>query len=91
MQLSLHPELERFIESEIGSGIFQNPGEVIEAALRRLRRERQFALPPQPKTKEELEQQLLAALDRLDRGEGIDGRESRRRFHERVNVRLGNA
>jgi hypothetical protein len=40
--------------------------------------------PPEPKTLEELETQLLQSVDRLDRGEGVDGEEVFRRLRKRI-------
>jgi hypothetical protein len=42
-------------------------------------------LPQTPKTLEELETQLLQSIDRLDRGEGVDGKESLLRLRKRMN------
>ena len=41
-------------------------------------------LPQTPKTIEELESQLMQSIDRLDRGEGIDGEEVFRRLRKRI-------
>ena len=41
-------------------------------------------LPQAPKTLEELEIRLLQSLDRLDRGEGVDGEELFRRLRKRM-------
>jgi hypothetical protein len=41
-------------------------------------------LPQAPKTLRELETQLLQSIERLDRGEGVDGEESFRRLRERI-------
>ena len=40
--------------------------------------------PPKPKTLEELETQLLQSVDRLNRGEGVDGEEVFRRLRKRM-------
>ncbi len=37
-----------------------------------------------PGTLEELEAQLVQSLERLDRGEGVDGKESLRRIRKRM-------
>jgi hypothetical protein len=41
-------------------------------------------ISPQPKSLEELEIRLLQSVDRLDRGEGVDGEEVFRRLRKRV-------
>jgi hypothetical protein len=43
-----------------------------------------ISLTPAPKTLEELETQLLQSIDRLDRGEGVDGEEVFRRLRKRM-------
>ena len=68
MNVSLTPELERFVETEVGSGLYQTASEVIRAGLRRLKEDRQ-RLPSMPQTLSELEKALLSSIDRLDRGE----------------------
>ena len=40
--------------------------------------------PPEPKTLEKLETQLLQSVDRLDRDEGVDGEEVFRRLRKRI-------
>jgi antitoxin ParD1/3/4 len=73
MNISLTPELAKFVENEVESGLYQTASEVIRAGLRRLKEEQAARLPQAPKTLEELETQLLQSIDRLDRGEGVDG------------------
>jgi hypothetical protein len=40
--------------------------------------------PKLPSTLKELEAQLLESIERLDRGEGVDGKESLRRLRKRM-------
>ena len=61
------------MEKEVESGLYQTASEVIRAGLRRLKEDQAVALPQGPKTLEELEARLLQSIDRLDRGEGVDG------------------
>lgn len=84
MNLSLTPELESFIEKEVRSGLYRSASEVVRASLRLLKERREVRLPELPATREELEAQLQASLASLERGEGVDGRESLRRFRNRV-------
>jgi len=84
MNFSLTPELETFIESEVKSGLYRSASEVVRAGLRLLKEKQGLRLPELPETLEELEAQLLASIDRLENGEGIDGKESLRRFRSRV-------
>jgi antitoxin ParD1/3/4 len=82
MDVSLPPELEQFIQTEIGSGHYQSPSEVIRAGLNLLKQDQANGLP-RHKTLADLKQRLREGIERLDHGEGIDGEELRRRFEER--------
>ncbi len=85
MNVSLTPELEKFVESEVNSGLYQTASEVIRAGLRRLKEEKaRFGTPP---TLEELEGSLLKSVERLDRGEGVDGEQAFRRLRRKIKDR----
>jgi len=84
MDISLTPELEKFIAQEVEGGLYQTASEVIGAALRRFKNERTLKQPELPDTLEELEQRLLERLDAIERGEVIDGKESFRRLRRRI-------
>ena len=84
MNVSLTPELAKFVEKEVESGLYQTASEVIRAGLRRLKEDQDVRLPKAPKTLQELETQLLQSIDRLDRGEGIDGEQVFRRLRKRI-------
>ena len=83
MNVSLTPELEKFVAKEVGSGLYQTASEVIRAGLRRLKedRVRQFRLP---ETLAELETQLLESVESLDAGKGVNGEEVIRRLRKRM-------
>jgi antitoxin ParD1/3/4 len=83
MNVSLTPELERFVETEVGSGLYQTASEVVRAGLRRLKEDKQ-RLPAVPQTVAELERALLGSIERLDRGEGVDGTTVFRRLQKRI-------
>ena len=87
MNVSLTPELEKFVETEVKSGLYQTASEVIRAGLRRLKEDK--TRPAVPRTLEELESSLLGSLDRLDRGEGVDGDEAFRRLRRKIKERTG--
>jgi len=84
MNVSLTPELAKFVEKEVESGLYQTASEVIRAGLRRLKEDQAVRLPKAPKTLEELEAQLLQSIERLDRGEGVEGEEVFRRLRKRI-------
>ena len=83
MNVSLTPELERFVETEVGSGLYQTASEVVRAGLRRLKEDKQ-RVPGVPQTVAELEKALLSSIERLDRGEGVDGGIILRRLQKRI-------
>jgi len=72
------------VENEVESGLYQTASEVVRAGLRRLKEDQAARLPQAPKTLEELETQLLQSLDRLDRGESIDGEQVFSRLRRRI-------
>ena len=84
MNVSLTPELEKFVEKEVKSGLYQTASEVIRAGLRRLKEDQQARLPRTPATLEELEAQLLQSVERLERGEGVGGEEVFRRLRKKI-------
>ena len=83
MNVSLTPELEKFVASEVETGLYQTASEVIRAGLRRLKHEKE-RLPTGPQTAEELDEALLRSLQRLDRGQGVGGAKVARRLRERM-------
>lgn len=84
MNISLTPELEKFVEKEVESGLYQTASEVVRAGLRRLREDKDARRSAAPKTFEELETQLLHSIGQLDRGEGMDGEKVIRRLRKRI-------
>ncbi len=84
MNISLTPELEKFVEKEVKSGLYQTNSEVVRAGLRRLKQDQTTRLPHPPRTLQELETQLLQSIDRLNSGEGTDGEQVIRRLRKRI-------
>jgi antitoxin ParD1/3/4 len=84
MNVSLTPELESFIQTEVSSGLYQTASEVVRAGLRRLKEDQQRRLPALPQTREELEAQLLQSIEALESGKGVDGEEVLRRLRKRI-------
>ena len=83
MNVSLTPELAKFVENEVESGLYQTAS--------RLKEDHAARLPRAPKTLEDLEAQLLQSINRLDRGEGIDGEKVFRRLRKRIKESGGHA
>jgi len=84
MNVSLTPELEKFVHKEVSSGLYQTASEVVRAGLRRLKEDQDIRMTRPPATLEELEAQLLQSVERLDRGEGTDGKEAFRRLRKKI-------
>ncbi|MDB6066160.1 MAG: addiction module antidote protein [Pedosphaera sp.] len=84
MNVSLTPELEKFVQKEVNSGLYQTASEVIRAGLRRLKEDREVRLMGSPITLEELEAQLLQSTESLRAGKGLSGEEVFRRLRKRI-------
>ncbi len=91
MNVSLTPELKKFVLKEVNTGLYQTASEVIRAGLRRLKEDQQVRQSKTPQTLAELEEQLLQSVVRLDRGEGVDGEKVFRRLRKRINEARANA
>ena len=71
MNVSLTPELEQFIQTQIESGKFTSVDEVIAAGIKLLE-ERECIYKGRF---EELRKEIMIGIEQLDRGEKLDGRE----------------
>ena len=89
MNVSLTSELEKFIHEEVKSGLYQTASEVVRAGLRRLREDK-LRVPRTPRNRAELEREMLASVQRLERGEGIHGEAAYKRWRQRQKERRGN-
>jgi antitoxin ParD1/3/4 len=89
MNVSLTPELEEFVTKEVHSGLYQTASEVVRAGLRRLKEERELRTLRLPATREELEAQLVAAVNSLDAGRGVKGEAVFRRLRKRIKEARG--
>ena len=85
MNVSLTPELEKFVATEVKGGLYQTASEVIRAGLRRLKEDKERM--PVPRTLGELEADLMRSVERLDRGQGVDGEAVFRRLRQRIKER----
>jgi antitoxin ParD1/3/4 len=83
MQLILTEELEHLIQRKVESGDYASASEVVREALQLLDAYDEL----QKRRVEDLGRKLDEGLAQLDRGEGIDGEESRRRLKGEVGSR----
>ena len=89
MNVSLTPELEKFVTKEVGSGLYQTASEVVRAGLRRLKEEREARAASRPATLDGLETQLVQAVGSLDAGRGVNGATVFRRLRKRIKEARG--
>jgi antitoxin ParD1/3/4 len=89
MNVSLTPELEKFVTKEVDSGLYQTASEVVRAGLRLLKEERELRVLRVPATREELEAQLVEAVDSLEAGRGVNGEAAFRRLRKRIKEARG--
>jgi len=73
MNISITPELEEFVKAEVKTGLYQSASEVIRAALRRLKEDKESKPRFMVSSKAELEDKILEGIAELDRGEGLPG------------------
>ncbi len=69
MNVSLTPELEKYIQNKVESGRYTTASEVVREALRLLEQKEQEREAALKEFREEIDRRLAS----LDRGEGIDG------------------
>jgi putative addiction module CopG family antidote len=84
MNISLTPELAKFAEKEVESGLYQTASEVDRAGLRRLKEDQAVRLHQAPRTLGELQMHFLQSIDRLDRGEGVKDEDVFRRLRKGI-------
>jgi antitoxin ParD1/3/4 len=84
MNVSLTPELEKFVEKEVGSGLYQTASKVIRAGLRRLKEDRETRRLGTPATLQELEARLVQAVEALNAGKRSNGEAVLRRLRKRM-------
>ena len=71
MNLSLTPELERFVQTKVRSGRYNSASEVVREALRLLEQHEQARATQLKRLQTELDRRLAS----LDRGESLNGEE----------------
>lgn len=82
MNVSLTPELERRVAEKVDSGLYTSASEVVREGLRLLFEADEL----KARRLEQLNADVQLGLDQLDRGEGIDGEESRKRVMARFSA-----
>jgi antitoxin ParD1/3/4 len=73
MNISMTPELEKFVQNEVKTGLYQSASEVIRAGLRRLKEDKAGNPRFVVSSVSELEEKLQEGITELDRGGGIPG------------------
>jgi antitoxin ParD1/3/4 len=85
MNVSLTPELERFIKEKVASGLYNSASEVVREALRLLDdRDRLYQM-----RLEELREEIRIGIEQIEQGRVISGEELFRDLRERNRVALG--
>ena len=90
MNVSLTPELEKFVEQEVGSGLYQTASEVVRAGLRLLKRE-EMLKQVSVGSAAELQAKLLQAAESLNAGRGVNSEEVFARLRSRSQARRKHA
>ena len=83
MNVSLTPELEKFVSIKVESGRYNSASEVVREALRLLEEHDQARAAQLA----EFNQELGRRLDSLDRGEHVDPAQARARLRRKSEVR----
>jgi antitoxin ParD1/3/4 len=69
LNVSLTPELARFVDGQVQGGLYSTASEVVREGLRMLAERESIRL----QRYEELRKKVRDGIDELDRGEGLDG------------------
>ena len=83
MNVSLTPELEKFVSAKVDSGRYNSASEVVREALRLLEEHDQARTAQLT----EFNQELGRRLDSLDRGQQVDPAEVRAKLRSKSDVR----
>lgn len=78
MNIAITPELERFVQAKVASGMYPSANELVREALCLLE-ERDAS---QQRRREELNQMIQIAMDQGARGEVISAEESKKKLAE---------
>ena len=80
MNVSLTPELERFVQEKVKSGRYLSASEVVREALRLLQEEEQI----RQLRLEKLRKEIAIGIEQADRGEVVDGKEVIKELYEKI-------
>lgn len=80
MNISLTPELERFVDGKVESGVYKSASDVVRESLRLLKEHDEVNM----KWREQIEQGTLQA----ERGELVDGDTAFDRLDERIKAHI---
>lgn len=83
MNVSLTPELEKFVAGKVKSGRYTSASEVVREALRLLEREEKS----RKEQIDEFNRELKARIEALDRGEHVTAEEVREYFRRKSEER----
>jgi antitoxin ParD1/3/4 len=83
MNVSLTPELEKFVSAKVETGRYNSASEVVREALRLLEERDQTKAA----RRGEFNQELGRRLDSLDRGQRVDPAEARARLRRKSETR----
>ena len=83
MNVSLTPELERLVTEKVEAGLYESPSDMVAKGLALLLKTEDAKAA----AREKLDQMIQVGLDQIERGEVIDGEESRARMMERFAAR----
>lgn len=79
MNVSLTPELEKFVNEKVRSGLYNSASEVVRESLRLLRREEEI----QQLQLEELRREIQSSIKQMDDGQGVPLDAVRERLQQR--------
>jgi antitoxin ParD1/3/4 len=79
MNVSLTPELEKFVDEKVKSGLYNSASEVVRESLRLLRREDEI----EQLQLEELRREIKSSIKQMDDGQGVPLDVVRERLQQR--------
>ena len=71
MDISLHPELQAYVEEQVRTGVYQSPSDIINAGLLLLR-DHEELMPTDLADLAELRNKIAVGIEQADRGDFVD-------------------